>query len=240
MFDPATMTAENPFGGLAMMLDGDVAVQGGGEDESMALSLVMKDGVMYFRDPESEQWMGMSLTDAMSMSGMPFDPSALMGGAGTGMAGLEGLGDMSELMSQIEALASIPGFIDYQRLADEDISGQTAYPFSLTLDFVPLLKSPEFANLIAAVMAASGQEGMEGMSGEQLAMMIPMLLGESTATLNITEWIGKDDLYSPRHDGHRRQHRPTALMGFAGGTMERPQGAPRRHPSYSTFVLRLT
>jgi hypothetical protein len=181
---------DNPMQGVSAAMDFQLSISGAGNDESIAFSFVVADGVVYFQDPESQQWFSMSMEQAMGMSGMPFSPEMFTNPAAmAGMAG--GMGDMSAFND----LANVPGFISMERGSDTTVGGVNASPFTTNVDFLPLLTSPEFGEILGMAMGAmSGGTGTTpGMDGAQLAQMIPMMIGDSTASLKLTQFVGTDD-----------------------------------------------
>jgi hypothetical protein len=183
----------DPMSSFALKMDLAGSANDGTGDQSFDFSFVIKDGMIYIMDPGSGQWMGMSMEDAMAMGNLPFDPSAMLSGGADpsallgGMGGDMGLGDMN--MSQ---------FITQQRLGDESMMDQTMYPFQTTVDLAAMLNAPEVQQAItSALTMASGMSGAEGGGSEaaMIGMILPMILQNSSATIDVTEWIGADDMF---------------------------------------------
>lgn len=207
MVDPALMTGDNPYAGLAMALDLKGSVSDGTMSESGSISFVIADGNVYFNDGSG--WMGTSLAAAAGSAGMPLDPGMMMDMMDSSMD--------PAMMGMLEGLMNIPGFITAARLPNTDMMGQTMYPFAFTIDFIPFLNSAEFGALLAAQM---------GGDSAQMAQLIPMIIGQSTATLILTEWIGANDNFVHKLRIELNANIDTAglmmMMGGGGGTPASP------------------
>jgi len=70
----------DPMSSFALKMDMAGSANDGTGDQSFDFSFVIKDGMIYIMDPDSGQWMGMSMEDAMAMSDLPIDPSAMLSG----------------------------------------------------------------------------------------------------------------------------------------------------------------
>jgi len=182
----------DPMSSFALKMDMAGSANDGTGDQSFDFSFVIKDGMIYIMDPDSGQWMGMSMEDAMAMSDLPIDPSAMLSGGADpsallgGMGGDMGLGDMD--MAQ---------FVTQQRLGDESMMGQTMYPFQTTVDLAAMLNAPEVQQAITDAMTMASGMGGEGGGSEaaMIGMILPMILQNSSATIDVTEWIGADDMF---------------------------------------------
>lgn len=169
----------------------------GMETDGGAVDVIMKDGVLYFSMDESP-WMGMLFEELMDanpeMAGMMGGDEGLPGGAlapGDLMTG----GDPADLLAMAGlgedalALLETPGFIDAQRLADEQMMGQTMMVFDLVMDFGPLFASPDFTAVLNSSAAEMGEEAA------QTAMMASMFLSGLELTVGRTMLVGADDMF---------------------------------------------
>ncbi len=194
VLDPAAASMEN---GVAMALD----ISGEANGDSGTFSMVIVDGVMYFKDSSSDQWMGIKLEDAMGQAG------ALTGGLVPGMGGpADGSGSEVDpaaaqaAMGAMSALATfdpfaIDGFAGQSRLGDESLDGQTMYAFQHTFNLDALFKSPEFQKLLTDLGQVAAQADQ---SAAQVAMMLPMISQLATGEIAFTRWIGADDGFAHR------------------------------------------
>ncbi|MBN1964284.1 MAG: hypothetical protein JW910_06535 [Anaerolineae bacterium] len=198
----AYMADAAAFPPIAMTMDLNGAVMGIDEDESGSFSFIIVDGNFYMENPdEMGQWLGFSILEAMAASdfealGLPFDLESLMAGEMPSgalspedmMPNLGALGLPEDM--DLSGMAAIPGFINYQRLADTEMMGQTMYVFSLDMDTAPLFASTEFQTMLTQALQAAAAEDP---SAAQMTMMIPMLMSGVALTANQTQYIGASD-----------------------------------------------
>ncbi len=204
--DPEASAAD-AMNAFAMALDMDASAVMGTDEQSGPLSFVIVDGVYYQIEPPMDlSEMGITgvvgitleqlITLAMEQAGM----SGLPGGAmtpdnTTGVtpdAMLEQFAANEGLMQALQnmpAAEDIPGFISLERLADEDVLGQTMSPFSLSVDFSTLFASQEFQTVLQQAISGAAESDP---SAGQMGMMIPMLLSGVTLTADVTQWVGSD------------------------------------------------
>jgi hypothetical protein len=187
----------------------DVTVPGE-EPVSTPFSFVIVDGVLYFSDPESGQWIGMTGETLSAVAEQSMGMMSAMSGAG----GVDPstMSDPTAMMSQLppelmtalssidpEALAATPGFLNYQRLPDEEMMGQPMIPFQFTADFGTLFKSTEFQSTVNQIMQAATQmEASDPEAAQNAAMaaaFVPMILNGTTGTFNVTQWVGSSDQF---------------------------------------------
>jgi hypothetical protein len=210
--DPSTLMSGDvaAFMGLintSMDLQIDVNVPGEAPFSS-PFSFAIVDGTLYFSDPESGEWIGMTGETVSQLAEQSMGAMGAMGGMG-------GLGtgaspDPTELMGQLppelmtaitsidfEGLATTPGFLNYQRLADEQMMGQAMSPFQFTMDFGTLFKSSEFQNAVQQITqaAATMDTGSDSAEAAQMMMIVPMFLQGTTGTFNVTQWVGSSDQF---------------------------------------------
>jgi hypothetical protein len=210
--DPSTLMSGDvaTFMGLIntdMDLQIDVNVPGE-EAVSMPFSFAIVDSVLYFSDPESGQWIGMTGETVSQLAEQSMGMMGAMGGLGG--AGTGSAPDPTAMMSQVptelltalssidaEGLAATPGFLNYQRLADEQLMGQAMTPFQFTADFGTLFKSSEFQSAVQQIMqaAATMDTGTDSAEAAQMMMIVPMFLQGTTGTLNVTQWVGSTDQF---------------------------------------------
>lgn len=211
--------AENPMDALQLALDVTASVLGGGTDESVDLSFVIVDGNFYIKDPDTGNWSGSSLETLAQSGGLPFDLTAMLEGGGDPSAMLEGapgMGDMGDM--------DMSAYIVQNRLADDNLMGQTMYPFQTTVDVGAFLNSPEFQNIMnSAMQSAAGTNPNVGMA----AAMLPMVLAGSQATITVTQWVGAEDGYIHRMALLMNASVDlNALVSAAGGGSDAPQLDP--------------
>jgi hypothetical protein len=201
--------ATDPFKAFAMAMDvnGAISGMGAGVDAAGTTSFVIVDGNFYLKDPESGQWLGFNLNEAvesgmLAQAGLPIDPADLLEGATSG----DDMGEMADptaVLSQLSALGlstedimaltTVQGFMGQARLADASANGQAQYAFESTIDFAKLLTSPEFGS-IGAKLAGSTDPDMAQVGS--IFALIPMVAQE--ANIKLTRWIGQSDLFVHR------------------------------------------
>jgi hypothetical protein len=187
----------------SMELTADVSIPG--EDAMTGtMGMAIVDGIIYVQDPESSQWIGLPFEQIEQMAGaeMPFPLSSLFNPAATSFADLfnmemlEGFaaaaGGSAAEAGDMSALADLPGFINFQRLADENLMNQNMAVFSLDMDLAVLFNTPEFMEGLNQGLAAAG--GADP-SMAQIGAMLPLVLQNSTLTVNVSQWVGLDDNY---------------------------------------------
>lgn len=194
VLDPAVTPMENA---VAMALD----INGEASGQSGAFSLVIVDGVLYFKDPTSDKWMGIKLQDAMGQAG------ALTGGLVPGVGGAPSDGSTTvdpavaqAAMGAMSSLATfdpfaIDGFANQSRQTDAELDGQKMYAFQHTFNLDALFKSPEFQKLLTDLGQVAAQADQ---SAAQVAMMLPMISQLATGEISFTRWIGADDGFAHR------------------------------------------
>lgn len=154
---------------MQMLVNGAVE---GPESQSGSIEFVITGDKLYLNVPGSGSWVSVDLVKALESQGATFDPAQF----DTAMSGL-----MSpEAMAGLAQIASIPGFITYERLADENGN----IPFSLTIDVTKFLQAPEFQSFSQGMTQADPNMGMIG-------ALLPMLLSEGT--INVTQWVSPDN-----------------------------------------------
>jgi len=125
------------------------------------------------------------------------------------------LGDTSGGMGGTDAF--LAPYSDYVRLADEEMMGQTMYPFVYSLDLGGLLNSEEFSGL----MALAGGMGGDDPSIAAAMEVVPMLLGGLEGNIVMESWVGADDGYIHLWAiGMDMTLDLSALMGGEPGSME--------------------
>jgi hypothetical protein len=216
------LMAADPMNALAAKVDVTGAVVSPDGEEPFDVSIVIVDGMMYGLDRLGDNtWESESLEDALAASGIPMDPSmfsdpsAMLEGMGMGDMGMADM-DMSPFVTQ-------------QRLADEQIMGQTMYPFETSLDLMAMLLSEEVMGAITEAMSAGAGTGTSDSEMAQMAAMLPMLpmmLGNSSVVINITQWVGADDGYMHKFalnlDAVIDLNTLIAMMGESGGATVDP------------------
>lgn len=195
------------FNAFQMQMDGNISLTAPDESMSSPFSFVITDGTLYFQDPETQQWMGMP---GETLSALVEQSMGFMGAmGGTGGVDPSTLSDPTAMMGQLppelltalssidfEALAATPGFLNYQRLADQEMMGQAMSPFQFTADFGALFKSPEFQSALSELStAALSSTDPDAAQAAQVLMVLPMFLQGTTGTFSVTQWVGATDQF---------------------------------------------
>jgi hypothetical protein len=194
---PFAMVTSDTFPPIVLDLAINAMLNDGTSTDSASMEMRIVDGYLYFSDPETGEWAGMLMEDAMKfaedemgMTGlfpsegdMPegeLNPQDLLGSDPSALMDAAGLGE------DAASLLEVPGFINHVRLDDQD----NMYVFELTLDFAPLFASTEFQNLLNTALTQAQESDPEA---AQMAMMVPMLLGGLSANIVETQKVGIDD-----------------------------------------------
>jgi hypothetical protein len=181
--------AADPNSAIALSVYLQGAANDGMEETPFDVGLVIVDGNAYFSSMEETggEWMGAPLDMMLEQADMPFDIMALLSGDMDPMdvAGATGMGDMG-------GMADASGFITQTRLPDEDMMGQTTYPFQTTFDIAALLNAPEFQEIMSSGMAGMGDDAAMAM------MFLPMMMDNMVLTVNYTQWYGANDSFIHR------------------------------------------
>jgi hypothetical protein len=212
--DPSVLMSGDAGAFLSLIntqMDLNIDVTVPGEDPfSSPFSFVIVDGTLYFSDPDSGQWVGMTGETVSQLAEQSMGMMSAMGGAGG--VDPETLSDPTAMMGQLppelltalssfdpEALAATPGFLNYQRLSDEDMMGQPMIPFQFTADFGALFQSTEFQSTVNQIIQAASQMDTTDPEAAQNAAMaaafVPMILNGTTGTFNLTQWVGSSDQF---------------------------------------------
>ncbi|HEY64439.1 MAG TPA: hypothetical protein G4O02_07690 [Caldilineae bacterium] len=202
---------QDPFAAISLMLDMKITSSNGVQSITTPLSIRYVDATGYWTDPFTGQWVGINVNDLMSlgalavnmMSQVEQSPEAMakmmeaagMGSFGPPMAvlGLLSLGTGMMMTTDMMSVLPTPSFVvNYERLDDVEMMGQTMAPFSLDLDLNPLLSSKEFQDFLAQTLTTLGQASQDPsllMAGQ----LVPAVLENTTVTMNMTQWIGTED-----------------------------------------------
>lgn len=118
------------------------------------------------------------------------------------------LGDLLGVdMTAMNPTGSDIGYaVNYVRLDDEELMGQTVYPFQMNIDVDAILNSPE---VLAAINSLSGMLGSGQDADPTTAMMlqlIPTLLAGVESDVQVTQYVGATDNFI---------HKLTFDFGFA-------------------------
>jgi hypothetical protein len=196
--EAAALTVES------MQLDMVAVVEG--EDQPVSAVLVNSD--FYFRAGAEGEWRGGNLIDAFTqlqselsaegMAGFNLPLQALLT-APPDQADFDsfalGLPDASPLIAALAVSnPDLPGLIRYHRLPDESGEEQTLYPFALIIDFRPLITSRQFRSIVQqGLTLATSLDPSSADISDIISMVLPTVLEQSGAQLNITQYIGADD-----------------------------------------------
>ncbi len=173
-----TPEGETPFEGS---LNLTVVSTGMGDDDvNSEIQLILVDNMAYANvDGEWQE---------------PQDATELFADMGTDPADLEALAD-PQALAGLQLFTSIPGFIDHQRLADEDMMGQTVVPFQLSMNFTELFQSDMMQAMLPQITTALPQDDPNmALAGQ----MIPLLAEALDAQLAVTQFVGADDNFVHR------------------------------------------
>ncbi len=120
-------------------------------------------------------------------------------------------------------------FVNYVRLADADVMGQTVYPFEFALDVTALLNSPEFQQGLtqaSGLLGALGVEGEDAADFEMIFQLLPMLLSGVESDLAITQSVGADDNFIHRIEIDFNFAIDLGMLMGAGGGADAPEVPP--------------
>ena len=206
---------------IAMTFSGQANMTG---EETINLDFIIVDGIFYIANPENpDQWAGMPIADALAQADSPVPLEPLLSGEDPSAM----LGDVTSGLPEMGNMAEIPGFITHTRLADEELMGQTAYPFSLDIDFKPFFESEQFNTLMNEAMSMAGGAAGDDPAAAQIMMMAPMILEGTDITANLTQWVGADDNFIHKMSGDLNASVDlSALMGAAGAGDDAPEMPP--------------
>ncbi len=177
--------------GFSLDVTGAIATPDG--DSPANFGIVAAGDSLYLSLDGGSSWYGATLeelgtTFSSMMGGMlPFDPSDLASGD---MSALEDqMGSMSDMMSGLETLDPA-SFVHITSAPAADGTTQ----FTIDLDIVTLVSSPEVSQMLGAAMMSSSAMGMDTgtatPSPEELAMMGQMVGGMlADATLSVTQYV---------------------------------------------------
>ncbi|MDX2159938.1 MAG: hypothetical protein SF162_01310 [bacterium] len=155
---------------LSMIVDG--TIEASGETIPAALEVRFVNETFYLG--LAGQWFSATPDELTNLgsavggqAGLPIDPSALAGGDMSGMAGMEGMGDLMTSLAELDPAT----FISQSRLADAggDAVFQTAF------DVEMLFSTPAFGQLFAMGMAQGSASAGGEMTPEQAEMMAQMI-----------------------------------------------------------------
>ncbi|MBZ0286853.1 MAG: hypothetical protein K8I30_04510, partial [Anaerolineae bacterium] len=192
--NPAQADPASPYSSINLALDLSGTVTGSDGEQSGAAHLVIADGNIYLQD-DSGAWRGTVLSDlaqhpdAQSFSFMSLPVMQL--GAGMAMMSSGQGGSLTVEGMDVMALLQAPGFLNQARLGDETLDGQNTAVFSHTADIGALMTNPAVQGAIAGM--GDSTTGSEDPMAQQMAMMLPILLENTTGTVTLTRWIGTDD-----------------------------------------------
>lgn len=134
------------------------------------------------------------LDEAMAAAGSGMSSMGLPAGAldMSSMGEINNFGDLmgaeSSGMADLEPLLS--SYVNYVRLADEDMMGQTMYPFEYSLDLGALLNSEEFSQVLGMAGSLAPEDDP---SAAAVLQMAPMILSGLDSEFAVTQWVGADD-----------------------------------------------
>jgi hypothetical protein len=198
--DDSQTTEASPYSGVNLSIDLSGTLTDSNGDQSVDTSLVIADGNAYLKDSTTGAWRGTALADlaqhpeVLSFSLMGMDiPAAQVLQTGMGMTTM-GDGQTGTLTADgidLMALLQVPGFLSQTRLPDETVGDQNTAVFAYTADIGVLLSNPDVQKSIANMSDSAG--GSDNPMAQQMALMLPILLQNTSGTVTLTRWIGVDD-----------------------------------------------
>ncbi len=217
--DPAA-ALQNPFAATSMALDMETKSVNGKQIFSVPLSIRYVDATSYWTDPLTGQWMGLSIEDAMTLGMLAMNMVTQMSQAPMVMAPMGqphgGMGAVALPPSVVNLLSSggdltslglglmslgmtvaVPApamVVNYERLDDVDMMGQSLAPFRLEMDLAPLLSSDQFRDSLAQALMAAG-ESTQDPNLLIVGQLVPEVLKNSSIKLSMTQWVGTEDQY---------------------------------------------
>ncbi|MCD6290408.1 MAG: hypothetical protein J7M34_07890 [Anaerolineae bacterium] len=204
IIDPAK-ALQNPLAAVSAMLDMQATSSGGGQRLSSMMDIRYVDSTGYWTDPATGQWLGLSADEVMGLmamaAGLAAQPEQLAkiatpAGAPIAPAVTKEAVDLSADLAttNIAEVLPTPSFVvNYVRKDDVKMMGRTLSPFSLDLDMAPLLASKQFQSFLVQVLSTAGQ-GDQDPGLLMAAQMAPTVLDHTSVTLNVTLWVGEDDM----------------------------------------------
>lgn len=185
--------AENPIElGLDMVVN---AFDGTNALENVELPFIITDGVVYTLG--NGEIIGIPVENADDAE-LP-----LVGGIDTDMT-LNNIGDLlgddfdGLLNPSGTDLGSFGDALNYVRLADESMMGQTMYPFQFLIDVDAVLNSPEILGVLNQAGGLLG-DGAEADPMTAMALqLIPTLLAGVESDVMVTQYVGADDNFIHR------------------------------------------
>jgi hypothetical protein len=198
--DSSQMTDAAPYGGISLSLDLSGTISDSDGDKSGDTSLVIADSNVYLKDSDSGAWRGTKLADlaqhpevlAFSFMGMDIPAAQIVQmGAGIGTIGSGQIGTLKADGMDVMGLLQVPGFLSQTRLPDETVGGQNTAVFAYTADIGVLLSNPDVQKSIANMSDSAG--GNDNPMVQQMALMLPVLLQNTSGTVTLTRWLGTDD-----------------------------------------------
>jgi hypothetical protein len=173
---------ELPF---AMMMEMELNASANGADDNLTFNFIIADGILYFADPETEEWMGLDITESGMFEELPLG-AFLNGDTSEDVDAAMALQMLGIDAGQVTGLEALSGFLNHERLEDED----GLIPFSFTADFAILFAAPEFQEIIGTVLETVGETNPDMAMAQ---MILPSLLTNTKATANITRWVNPED-----------------------------------------------
>jgi hypothetical protein len=198
--DTSQMAEASPYGGVSLSVDLSGTITDSNGEQSGDTSLVIADSNVYLKDSTTGAWRGTALSDlaqhpevlSFSFMGMDIPAAQVMQmGMGIGTMGSGQTGMLTADGIDVMALLQVPGFLNQTRLADETIGGQNTAVFAYTADIGVLLSNPDVQKSIANMSDSAGAS--DNPMAQQMALMLPILLQNTSGTVTLTRWLGTDD-----------------------------------------------
>jgi len=198
---PYAMISSDTFPPIILDVALNAMMNSGSDSQSASMEVRIVDGYVYFTDPDTGDWSGILVQDAMTYAENEMGLSGLFGSGGDMPSGAlnpqdlmnsdpAALMDAAGLGDNAAALLDVPGFINHVRLDDQDMMGQTMHVFELTLDFTPLFASTDFQTILNSAITQATEADPQA---AQMAMVVPMLLSGLTGNVVETQMVGADD-----------------------------------------------
>lgn len=167
---------------------------------TMEFPLTIANGFVYF--PMGGELVGVPLEAAGEVEAGGVGADDLLGENPANLAELLGMDPAAAAGALNPSGTDTSAYVNYVRLADGDIMGQTAFPFEFTLDITALLNSPEFQQalgMLGGLLGGMGGEGMEeDPTTDMVLQLLPLILSGVESDMAVTQYVGADDNFIHR------------------------------------------
>jgi len=189
--DPAAMTAA--LSALTMQNTIKATANMASKSQNGAFEFRIVGGVLYFMCDTATQgkWMKVNLADAIKQA-QASNPMMSSGGASSAaQSQITALMADPSIMSALQAIPNIPGFITASRGADVTVGDQPSAQISVVFDIGKLAAAKEIKPLISAALKAQSGTAPDPSQVDQISTLAGTLLGKTTIT--VTWLVGTTD-----------------------------------------------